>query len=246
MSTKVNCRLFFDLPISQPRCLLCLQSGNHGLPLCEGCHADLPWLTHACPHCAEQLPQDAPAASVCGRCLAKPPTITRTLSALRYDFPFNHLTHRYKDHADLPLLKLAARLFSQRYADTILEDPPDLILPVPLHRTRLFQRGYNQAAELAYWIAHDLHLPMRDDLLQRVLSTPHQQGLSAKERRKNLRQAFRCKLPEGIERVAIVDDVITTGTTIQVVAQTLLTATGKNRGLVIEAWSVARATKKPK
>jgi len=239
MRIIVNYRLFFDRLTKQPPCLLCRNPGHYGLPLCECCHADLPWLTHACPRCAEPLPASAPHGLACGRCLRQAPPLARTLSALRYDFPLPQLTHQYKEHASVPVLRLLARLFAERFRDTIEEQPPSLLLPVPLHRSRLWQRGYNQAAELAFWIGEALQIPVRTDLCRRALNTPHQQGLTAKQRRHNLRRAFTAELPPEVTRVAIIDDVITTGSTVNTLAQALQRST-KPRPLNLEAWSVAR------
>ena len=235
----VNLCAFFDLLSQQPRCQLCLQPGSFGLPLCEHCHADLPWLTHACPRCAEPLPPAAPGGGLCGRCLHQPGRVQHTRSALRYQFPLPALIQQYKERANVPVLRLLARLFCDRFADGIAEQPPQLLLPVPLHRGRLFQRGYNQAAELAYWIGRELALPQRNDLCRRAQPTPHQQGLSARQRRHNLRRAFSAELPAGVARVAIIDDVITTGSTVEALAQALQRSVGK-RPLSIEAWSIAR------
>lgn len=220
-----------------PRCLLCRHPGNGQLPLCEDCHADLPWLTSACRRCAEPLVPGTGIA-LCGRCLQRPPPWQLALSPLRYEFPVTQLIHAGKEEASVPSLRLLTRLFTDRFGERIREDPPQVLVPVPLHWSRLYARGYNQAAEIAWWLGHELGIEVALNSCNRPQPTPHQQGQSARQRRRNPGLAFTAeRLPETVSKVALVDDVITTGSTLNALGQALRAA---NPNLTLEAWSLAR------
>ena len=135
----------------------------------------------------------------------------------------------------------AGRVLSQLWIDALSESPParpDLLIPVPLHASRLRERGYNQALELARPLAQALTIPLRHDVLLRTRATLAQANLDAKARRKNLRGAFaiveNAALPQ---HVVIVDDVMTTGATLRECARVLLRA-GVSR---VDVWALARA-----
>ena len=117
---------------------------------------------------------------------------------------------------------------------------PECIIPVPLHPQRLRVRGFNQALELARIIAKQLNIPLNYSLCQRDKSTPFQSGLSAKQRKQNLKNAFIVTKPHAYKHVAIFDDVVTTGTTVNELAKQL-----KNSGVeTIEVWAIARTQNK--
>ncbi|RYD16384.1 MAG: ComF family protein [Lysobacteraceae bacterium] len=217
-----------------PRCLLCGAPGTPGRDLCAGCRADLTVNRCACPRCA--LPLEAPAPA-CGECLASEPPFTATWAPFRYAHPLDLLEARFKFHADLA----AGRVLASLMVDRLAADAParpQLIVPVPLHRTRLGQRGYNQALELARPLARASGIALRHDLLRRVRATPAQTGLDAAARRKNLRAAFElapdARLPA---HVALLDDVMTTGATLREAAWVL-----RRHGVArVDAWVLARA-----
>ncbi len=132
-----------------------------------------------------------------------------------------------------------ARLLGQCLTNALREctaEMPELILPVPLHAKRLRERGYNQALEIARTIGRELSIPVDSHSCARVLATPPQAGLAQKERRRNLAEAFRVLHPPGVERVAILDDVMTTGSTVSELTGVLLKA-GVRR---VDIWAVAR------
>ena len=138
----------------------------------------------------------------------------------------------------------AGKVLSELWVDAMQGSPPprpDALLPVPLHPSRLRERGYNQALELARPLAREFGIALRTDLLVRSRATSTQSNLDAAERRRNLRGAFaivdNAALPA---HVAIVDDVMTTGTTLQECAKTLLRA-GVER---VDVWALARAPKR--
>ncbi len=229
-----------------PRCVLCAAPGAHGRDLCAGCAADLVPNTVCCPRCAIALEAPAP---LCGACVRREPPFAAAWVPFRYAHPLDLLESRFKFHADLAAGKVLAELLVDRARDAIASDPtaagaspsfarPDLIVCVPLHAVRLRQRGYNQALELARPLAAALDIPLDPRALLRTRSTLAQTGLDAAERRRNLHGAF--ALPPGTElpaHVAIVDDVMTTGTTLAECAQTLRRA-GVAR---VDAWALARA-----
>jgi ComF family protein len=135
--------------------------------------------------------------------------------------------------------RLLGELLAESLAVAVREaavEPVDLVVPVPLHRQRLGERGYNQALEIARPVAKQLRLPLQPGICKRVRATAEQAGLRAAERRRNLRSAFAAAPSVRGARVAIVDDVITTGSTVAAVAQSLRRAGASE----IQAWVVAR------
>ena len=214
----------------RPRCLLCGAAGA-GRDLCADCAAALPWNHSACDRCA--LPLPAPAAA-CGRCLRAPPPVETTRAAFLYAFPLDRLLPRLKFHHGLA----AGRLLSRLTAEALAMAPrPDVLVPVPLHRARLRQRGYDQALELARPLARVLDLPLHDHLLRRRRATAPQSRLDAAARRRNLKGAFEVAAHAPLPaHVALFDDVMTTGATLHAAAKALRKA-GVRR---VDAWVCAR------
>ncbi|MFC3550789.1 ComF family protein [Lysobacter cavernae] len=214
-----------------PHCLLCGERGHAGLDLCPACRAELPWQCHACAHCALPL---AVAAEACGDCLQRPPPQANTRAAFVYRAPLDRLLPRAKFHGDLASARLLAQLMAPALAGA---DRPQALLPVPLHPGRLRRRGYDQALELARPLAQQLGLPLRDDLLQRVRATAPQSRLDAGQRQRNLRGAFAVRTGAGLPtHVAVVDDVMTTGATVQAAARAL-----RHAGVArVDVWVCAR------
>lgn len=229
--------LFFDQTLPR-RCLLCRLSSDTAGPLCSGCEQDLPWLDHCCSRCAEPLPIKT-GQTTCGQCQKHPPAFQHCFAPLRYEFPLDSLIQSFKDSADIPKVRLLADLFIQRWQlSAQASQPPELLIPVPLHRNRLYQRGFNQSLELADRLGRLLSIPVNNQACQRRVDTPHQVGLEAKQRRKNLANAFRVNASRltGVKHLALVDDVVTTGTTAQLLARELVN-TGVER---VDIWCLAR------
>ena len=197
-------------------CLVCGEPGHGGLDLCAACLDELPWNEVACRRCALPLPRDS---AVCGACLTAPPPFVAARAPLLYDAPVDRLLTRLKFHAGLA----AGRVLAQLILANVKAPEVDLLVPVPLHRGRLGQRGYNQALELARPLAHAWRLPLALDALHRVRATTAQSELTATQRRRNLRGAFTARDVKG-QRVLLLDDVITTGSTAREAARTLLAA----------------------
>jgi len=220
-------------------CLLCLASPDGTQDdICHACLADLPWQHACCARCAMPLPH---ASARCGRCLAKPPAFCHAVVPLLYRFPLDALITAFKYHRHNRYGLLLARLLAD-YLEQHLAEPgalvPELLLPIPMHPKRQAQRGYNQAFELTRDLAKALQLPCRAGLLQRVRQTPPQEGLDAAARRRNLRGAFACPQPEQVEgrHLALIDDVMTTGATLNEASRTLLAAGAAS----VQVWCVAR------
>jgi ComF family protein len=219
-----------------PHCLLCGLRGDAGRDLCDACAGDLLRNRVSCPRCA--LPLSTPAP-LCGECLQHEPPFAAAFAPFLYATPLDQLMTRFKFGRDLA----SGRVLSQLWLDALNAAPPTLpgaLLPVPLHPSRLRERGYNQALELARPLARALGVPLRTDLLQRVRATSAQSELDAVERRRNLRGAFAvAKEVDLPTHIAIIDDVMTTGTTLRECARTLLRA-GVQR---VDVWVLARAPK---
>ena len=207
-------------------CLLC---GAETAPelLCPACIGELPALPESCPRCA--LP--SPAGAVCGNCLNHPPHFDATLALWRYEFPCDRLVQALKYRARLALAGFFARSLASRPTPEV-----DLIVPMPLHPKRLAERGFNQALEIARGLARDLGRPIEPRGVLRVKDTLPQTKLPYEERAKNVRGAFQCKLDLSGASVAVLDDVMTTGATLNELARALKRA-GATR---VENFVIAR------
>jgi len=192
-------------------CLLCGAESGPEL-LCAACAAELPALPEPCPCCA--LP--SPAGAVCGSCLNRPPHFDGTRALWRYEFPCDGLVRALKYHARLALAGFFARRLASRPLPKI-----DLVVPMPLHPKRLAERGFNQALEIARGVARHLGRPIEPRGVLRVKNTVPQTGLPYEERAKNVRGAFLCKLDLSGASIAVVDDVMTTGATLNELARAL-------------------------
>lgn len=205
-------------------CFLC--RGAAETVLCAACEADLPRLAGPrCPRCA----LESPRGEICGRCLSEAPHYDATVAALAYEFPADALVHSLKFRGELAL----AEYLGGMLARCIPAAGVDRIVPVPLSADRLRSRGYNQAVEIARHVARgrmDLELCVRER------DTPAQMDLPYAERRRNVRGAFRCTRGLLGASVAVVDDVMTTGATLDEIAQVLKKA-GAAR---VVNWVVAR------
>jgi ComF family protein len=222
------------------RCVLCNQPSGAGV-VCPGCRDDLPWLGAGCVACGIPLPAAA-APGNCVRCAAGRPARVRVRAALVYEYPVDRLITGAKFHRQLHLARALGELLAFSMMETQRppnrEAPPfDLLVPVPLHRRRLAARGYNQALEIARPVGEALGLELAPRLCERVRDTAEQTGLTAVERRRNLRDAFVVTGDCAGARVAVLDDVVTTGSTAAAVAKAFRQAGAAQ----VEVWAVARA-----
>lgn len=227
----VNIWSFFD-HISGSRCALC---GSKASGICERCITALPNNGHCCASCAVPLTAAADPLRLCPACQRSKPSYDRAIAPLIYRPPVDRLVTELKFHQRLALLApLAARLVEAILANR--DNPlPDVLVPVPMHAERLRERGFNHASELAREVGRRLGIPVDHGLVQRVRSTKPQMTLSRRARQANLGKAF-ASLKTTDRHVAIIDDVMTTGTTVEEVAR-VLRASGAR---AVEVWAVAR------
>ncbi len=217
------------------RCVLCNEPGVAS-SVCAGCHADLPWLGAVCPGCGVALPPGG-SPGPCGRCGTRLPAAGPVIAPLAYEFPVDRMVTGAKFHRQLYFARALGELlggFLER--ETGRRPSPDVLVPVPLHRGRLANRGYNQALEIARPVARRLRLPLAPRLCERVRPTTEQTGLTGPQRRRNLRGAFRASVACRGARVAVLDDVITTGSTMAAVSRALRDAGAAE----VEVWAAAR------
>lgn len=171
---------------------------------------------------------------MCGACLKRPPAFDRTEAALVYRFPADRMIPRLKYHGQLALAPALGACLAERVAAA---PRPDLVIPMPLHPARIRDRGFNHATEIARSVSRRLGLPLDLDSCRRVRDTPPQQGLKHDARRRNVRGAFACSASLTGARIAIVDDVMTTGTSLDELAAALKRAGAAE----VSCWVVARA-----
>ena len=217
---------FKQLLPTQP-CLLC-GAPSQGDVWCDACDDSLPYLGPAhCPVCA--LP--TLHAAVCGHCLRHPPHFKRTVAVYAYAFPLDKLVLGLKYGEKFLLAQSLGNRLSQ-----CVSVRPDCLIAMPLHPARLRERGFNQSLLLAHQLGQQLNLPLLTSACWRLRNTPSQSTLPWKQRNKNIRKAFGCSAEVAGKHVAVVDDVMTTGATLNELALTLINAGASE----VSAWVVAR------
>ncbi len=229
---KINIRYFLDRVANSGDCLLCeLPAGRHQ-NLCRHCWDSLPKLNNACRLCGLSAP---PGHSLCPRCRRKPPPWQRMIAPLAFTGDTRRLLLQLKFNEQLLIANSLASRIWPRFAGRDIE----ALIPVPLHRKRLFERGFNQSLLIARQLGWRLGIPVDHRSLVRIRATEAQSGLSRNQRRKNLRKAFLYQPRRKWRRVALVDDVITTGSTMEACCRVLRTGGVE----YIETWSLARTLK---
>ncbi len=221
-------------PLFSSQCEVCRRW--NGERLCPTCLVQFSLPVLRCERCALRV---GAAVSLCGACLREPPPFERTLCVADYAFPWDRLIIDFKFHRQPELSRcLADQLV--RAVRSATHPLPDIVVPVPLSSARLAERGYNQAWEVARRTASALRVGASASLLSRVIDTPYQAALGRTQRLANLRAAFVAQGPghKGLrgQRVALVDDVLTTGATAEECSRALLRA----GAFAVELWVLAR------
>ncbi len=195
------------------QCFVCGSSSAHGL-VCAQCTPDLPEQAVAsCPVCGVPSVADV----ICGRCLSDTQPFDATTAAALYVFPYDRMIHALKYSARLSL----AQHFAAMLQPLVVPTAHDLMLVMPLHPSRLRQRGFNQCVEIARPLACSLGLPFKPTLVRRIRDTVSQADLPWRERQANMRGAFDCGARLDGLRVLVLDDVMTTGASLGALALSL-------------------------
>lgn len=213
------------------RCQYCRAPSADALALCHDCCVQLPWNHSCCPRCAQPQTHD----QYCRSCLAHPPAFDVAWSAFRLEPPIHRSIHQLKYQARFLEARVLGSLMARQLRTR--DDLPTWIVPVPLHAQRLRRRGYNQALELARVIARECGLQLHPHLARRPHATADQIGMNAVQRHRNVRDAFLVDADLRGRDVALIDDVMTTGATLDALARACKRA-GAAR---VEAWCAARA-----
>lgn len=208
------------------------------MDLCIDCLNDLPWLARTCRHCGMALPE--PELRICGACLRSPPPVDHSVAALRYEYPVPNMIAALKYRRQVCYARVLGELLAIRLQEALINDEfslPDVLVPVPLHPWRQMRRTFNQAELIAGHVARILKLPVNRRIVRRAVNTPPQTGLRREARLKNLRGSFRTSGDLSGMKIALVDDVITTCSTVREIARVL----ERSGAQTIQVWVVARA-----
>jgi len=218
-------------------CSLCGQFSETDKDLCKLCYDSLSWINDRCYRCGEDL--DAHAGStLCERCTTEPLSFDRLCALFSYEPPLTQLISRFKFEGSLSEGRVLGELLKEKvdfwYRHQTL---PDAFIPMPLHKKRLRKRGFNQALELSLAAHHYYKIPIILDACIRIRETPPQAERGEVERKQNMKNAFRVIKPIPFEHVAIIDDVVTTGSTVNALSSAL-----KESGVeIVDVWCICRA-----
>ncbi len=218
---------------SGSRCFLCSGPSNGHETICRACLNDLAYNTDACPACAKPNT----VSRLCAGCLNQPQVFIDNIRTLfQYHYPVNRLIQHMKFKQGINI----ANHLGGKLGELFLKDNtalPDCIIPVPLHSRRLIARGYNQSVELARPISRQLGVDLDTSSCKRIRATMPQADLPAKKRKQNVRNAFSVSTKINYNYVLLVDDVVTTGSTVNELAR-IISLAGVRR---IDVLAVARA-----
>jgi ComF family protein len=215
-------------------CIVCRMNIRIGY-LCENCLADLPWNSHACKKCALPL-QQSMRNKICGQCLSEVCFFDSVVAPFQYHDLIRHFITRLKFNHCLLHARLLGNLLGN-FIKSKAEVFPELLIPVPLHPQRMQERGFNQAIEIAKTLQKMLKIPLDTSSCIRIKNTEAQSSLAAKHRQKNIKKAFKIKEKLTVSSVAIIDDVMTTGHTVNEIAK-ILKKSGVKK---VDVWCCARA-----
>jgi len=219
-------------------CLFCLEKTHSHSDLCKSCIDSLALNDNCCQRCATPMDHSIQQEIIlCGNCLSHHYHYDRVYSPYLYSEELSYLIRKFKYQKKVHFAQILSALFIERTSYLTDFQLPQAIIPVPMHNKRLRQRGFNQALALSRALALHYQLPLNYNSLIRKRYTGLQAGLLAVERQKNVRQAFAVKKPIAYNHIALIDDVMTTGSTANEAAKAL-----KKSGIAqVDVWTIARA-----
>lgn len=231
--------------VLQEACPLCdtLLEGPREEPFCLSCMKALPLIrSPLCPRCGIPSPTPEGEDHLCGECLLSPPPFSLSRSLGRYEALLHDAIHRFKYRRMIPVGEGLGRLMATLPLPGLSFSSFDLVLPVPLHRKKLQERGFNQSAVLAKTISRLTSLPLDLFSFRRTEETKPQTSLSGEDRAENVRGAFAVSNPSSVEgkRVLLVDDVFTTGSTVREGVRELLRKGAADVAVLTAARAVPR------
>ncbi|MEB8432394.1 ComF family protein [Cocleimonas sp. KMM 6892] len=229
------------LSVLTSNCVLCGDFTQRDISLCKACEVSLPRIEYACGQCGIPLEKAATANALCGQCIQTSPAVDYTISLFHYENPVSYLIGQMKFQQQLSSAAILANLLCSeildKHSDAGMSAKPDALLPVPLHKSRLAKRGFNQSLEVSREIAKAMAIPLFVNKVERVKNTDAQTHLNKQQRLKNVKGCFNVISPSLARHIVIVDDVITTGATTNELARLLKTKGVEKVGV----WSIARA-----
>lgn len=237
MNKIIKLCLDFLLP---PTCPICRQKISDPAGLCPKCFSDLEFIgPQRCSVCGRPMDAIVPGMAVCGSCLKNPPPFHQAIAVLKYNDISKKLILAFKHGDHLELTKLLIKLINQNCSQIIEQN--DILIPVPLHWSRLLKRKYNQSAIIAHKLALEHKKVYDPTILKRLKATKSQGHLSPKEREKNVKNVFGVEHSNRIKNkhVLLIDDVYTTGSTVNECSKILLKAGAKQ----IDVLTLAKVVK---
>jgi ComF family protein len=212
LSLRLNAKHLLSLLFKQ-NCALCAAPTHSELSVCHACINDLPLATNpSCPQCGLSTQGD-----ICGKCIKQKPHYDATHALFTYAYPVDALLQHYKYHHALYLSQTFAQLLSAKMQSNDI----DLIIAMPLHPNRIKERGFNQSLEVAKIMATKQQIALDRASCSRIKNTPPQASLPLKNRLKNMKDAFRCNQSLTGKHIALIDDVMTTGASLNELAKTI-------------------------
>lgn len=218
-------------------CFVCAKAVQLPYSICPDCLSSMEINHTCCSICASPLVQQAQSNIICGHCQRNRPFFSKAHVPYLYQAPLKQLIWQFKYQQKLFLARDFAMAIRESLKDS--SELPDILLPVPLHNNKLCRRGYNQSHELARMLGQQLNIPVLNDCLVRHIDTQSQQGLKLKERQKNVKNAFAITKNSDFKdkHIVLVDDVMTTGSTLNELARLMV----KQSNARVDVWCIARA-----
>jgi len=223
--------------LHNPVCWNCGLSHNGSKLICAPCESAILHVQAPCKQCG--LSHNG-LGEICIRCLTTPKLWQTMVAPLSYKKPISHSIQLLKFNQKLEVLRSLVELVEPTFST--LHPMPQLLIPVPLHQNRYRQRGYNQSYEIALILSKALGVPCSDHYAERIIDTPRQSDLKLKQREKNIKNAFLVDDAIGqYQHIAIIDDVVTTGSTVHELTKHCL----RNGVKTVDVWAIARTELKP-
>jgi len=210
-------------------CLICQMQFKHDTPICGACESFIPRLKNACMSCAEPSTQ-----TFCGSCRHQGSILHRMYVFYPYEQPLKQLIGQFKFNQSLDLNHYLAQLMLKYLPIEALHT--QCLIPIPMHPKKLRQRGFHQTILLAKQLSKLTGIPYRTRLCKKIINTAAQSSLDREQRKHNLSQAFSCQ-PVDYQHITLIDDVTTTGSTINTVAS-LFQQQGVSK---IDAWILCKS-----